>query len=159
MSVPPAALIVSAILVYLAILLLLRISGKRQVGQMSAPELIAIMLISNAVQNSMNGGDNSLVGGLLSASVLLALTWLISTLTYHVKAFRHVFEGTPTLLIHDGKPIDKNLSKERLRLSEVRVLLRHQGVDNFNEVHTAILEPDGSLSVTRHVDLIQAPKE
>src|SRR3954471_22910725 len=97
-DVPYWNLIVRAIVVYLAVLILLRISGKRQLGQMGATEFVAILLISNAVQNSMNGGDNSLTGGLILATVLVGLSALISYLTYRSRFFSTIFEGTPTLL-------------------------------------------------------------
>src|ERR1700722_9488052 len=104
-NLAPLNLIIRAVVVYLAVLILLRISGKRQVGQMGATEFVAILLISNAVQNAMNGGDNSLTGGLLLAAILIALSTLISFLTFRSPFFTALFEGTPTLLIHKGKLI------------------------------------------------------
>ena len=101
-DVAPGNLALRAVVVFLAVLVLLRLSGKRQLGQMGATEFVAILLISNAVQNSMNGGDNSLIGGLLLATVLVALSALISFLTYRYQSFSRIFEGTPTLLIHKG---------------------------------------------------------
>lgn len=148
-EVGPVALFVRATAVYLSVLLLLRISGKRQLGQMSATEFVAILLISNAVQNAMNGGDNSLIGGLWLAVVLIALSALITTLTYRSQFFSALFEGTPTLLVHKGKLLRKHMAKERLSESELRALLRKQGVHHVHEVETAILEADGTLSITK----------
>src|ERR1700722_10492806 len=93
-NLAPLNLIIRAVVVYLAVLLLLRISGKRQMGQMGATEFVAILLISNAVQNSMNGGDNSLAGGLLLATVLIVLSATISFLTFRSPFFTALFEGT-----------------------------------------------------------------
>jgi uncharacterized membrane protein YcaP (DUF421 family) len=152
LSVSPLNLVIRAVVVFLAVLLLLRISGKRQLGQMSATELVAILLISNAVQNAMNAGDNSLLGGLILAAVLIFLSWLISLLTYSYPRMSAIFEGTPTLLIHKGSPLTKNLSKERMPISELKTLLRKQGIHHFKDVQTAILEADGTLSVTRISD-------
>lgn len=149
MNLPILNLVIRVSIVYLAILLLLRISGKRQLGQMGATEFVSILLISNAVQNSMNGGDNSLTGGLILAAVLIALSTLISYLTYHSPFFSHIFEGTPTLLIHKGKLVRKNLQHERLSTTELKVLLRKQGIHDFQSVETAVLEADGTLSVTK----------
>ncbi len=118
-NLSPLNLVTRAIIVYLAVLILLRVSGKRQLGQMGATEFVAILLVSNAVQNSMNGGDNSLIGGLLLAAVLVGISTLISYLTYRSRFFSSIFEGTPTLLIHRGKIINKNLAKERLSESEL----------------------------------------
>jgi uncharacterized membrane protein YcaP (DUF421 family) len=148
-NIPVLNLIVRALVVYVSVLILLRISGKRQMGQMGPTEFVAILLISNAVQNSMNGGDNSLVGGLVLAAVLILLSWLISYLTFKSSFFSSVFEGTPTLLVHNGKIIAKHLHHERLSESDLRRLLRHQGIHSIDEIDTAILEADGTLSITR----------
>ncbi len=152
-EVPAANLVVRAVVVFIAVLILLRISGKRQVGQMGATEFVAVLLISNAVQNSMNGGDNSLIGGLLLAAVLIAMSYTITLLTFRSPFFSRLFEGTPRLLIHEGKLLEKSLSKERLSHAELRVLLRKQGVHFFKEVKTAVLEADGTISITRFSDL------
>ncbi|MBY0385020.1 DUF421 domain-containing protein [bacterium] len=148
-QVPFLDLTIRSIVVYLFILILLRISGKRQMGQMSPTEFVAILLISNAVQNSMNGGDNSLVGGLLLALVLVSVSNLIAYLTYRSRFFSSVFEGTPTLLVHKGKVLTKNLHHERMTENELKVLLRKQGLHSLNEIETAILEADGTLSATK----------
>lgn len=147
-DIPYMDLIIRAVVVYLSVLLLLRMGGKRQMGQMNATEFVAILLISNAVQNSMNGGDNSLIGGLLLAAVLIATSTLISYLTYKSKIVSTIFEGNPTLLIHKGTLIKKNTEKELLSESELRTLLRKQGFHDITKIQTAILEADGTLSVT-----------
>jgi uncharacterized membrane protein YcaP (DUF421 family) len=145
----PLNLVVRAIIVYVAVLVLLRISGKRQLGQMGPTEFVALLLISNAVQNSMNGGDNSLTGGLLLAIVLIVTSWAISWLTFRSRKFSLIFEGTPTLLVHKGKTLPKNMAKERLTATDLKILLRKQGIHSLDEISTAILEADGSLSFTK----------
>ncbi len=152
-DVAPINLVVRAAVVYFAILILLRISGKRQIGQMGATEFVSVLLISNAVQNSMNGGDNSLIGGLLLALVLIALSITISYLTFKSKFFQNLFEGTPRLLIHDGKFVEQALRKEFLSKSEVNVLIRKQGVSHVSEVKVGVLEADGTLSLLRHTEI------
>lgn len=147
-DLPLLNLAIRAVAVYLCVLLLLRISGKRQMGQMNATEFVAILLISNAVQNSMNGGDNSLTGGLFLAAILIAMSSLISYLTYKSKFASSIFEGTPTLLIHKGKLITKNVKKELLSSGELKTLLRKQGFHKIADIQTAILEADGTLSIT-----------
>ncbi|MGZ3695637.1 MAG: DUF421 domain-containing protein [Bdellovibrionota bacterium] len=151
-EIPFLDLAVRAIVVYLTVLLLLRIAGKRQMGQMGATEFVAILLISNAVQNSMNGGDNSLAGGVVLAAVLIALSASISYLTYRSKFISMVFEGTPTLMVHNGKIIKENLHRERMTEDELNSLMRKQGVHSWHEIQTGILEPDGTLSVTKISD-------
>ncbi|MGZ6448100.1 MAG: DUF421 domain-containing protein [Pseudobdellovibrionaceae bacterium] len=148
-NISPVNLIIRGFVVYLAVLILLRISGKTQLGQMGATEFVAILLISNAVQNSMNGGDNSLIGGLLLALVLVSLSSLISYLTYKSRFFSAIFEGTPTILVHKGKIIPQNLAKEQMNEGELKTLLRKQGLHSISEINAAILEADGTLSVTK----------
>lgn len=149
-SLTPTNLLVRALTVYFFIIVLLRIAGKREIGQMGTTEFVAILLISNAVQNSMNGGDNSLLGGMILALALVATSTFISILTFKYKLFRRLFEGTPTLLVHKGKIIYPNLKKERMNESELFRLLRKQGLHNVMEINSAILEADGFLSVTKN---------
>jgi len=151
-DIPAWNLLVRAVVVYLTVLILLRISGKRQMGQMGATEFVAILLISNAVQNAMNGGDNSLSAGLWLAIILIAMSTLISFLTYRSQFFRTVFEGTPSLLVHKGKIIREHLDRERLSETELRTLLRKQGVHHIHELDNAVLEADGTLSITKACD-------
>lgn len=148
-GIEPLNLIIRAVVVYLSVLILLRISGKRQMGQMGATEFVAILLISNAVQNSMNGGDNSMSAGLLLAVVLILLSTAISYLTFKSHFFQALFEGTPTLVVHKGKVIVRHLAKERMTEAELRIMLRKQGIHHMNEIESAILEADGTLSLTR----------
>jgi uncharacterized membrane protein YcaP (DUF421 family) len=147
-DIPLINLLIRAIVVYFSILLLLRIGGKRQMGQMEATEFVAILLISNAVQNAMNGGDNSLAAGVFLATILIASSALVTYLTFKSRIMRNLFEGTPTLLIHKGKILPKNIAKEFLSESEIRTLLRKQGFHHLSDVEVAILEADGTLSIT-----------
>jgi len=146
-------LVIRGTVVFFTIVILLRISGKRQVGQMGATELVTILLISNAVQNSMNGGDNSLGGGLILATTLIVLGMITAYFTYRYKFVRAVFEGTPRLIIHNGKVIETAIQKELLSKTDVATLLRKQGVHHSFEVKTAVLETDGSMSLVRFADL------
>jgi uncharacterized membrane protein YcaP (DUF421 family) len=120
---------------------------------MGPSEFVAILLISNAVQNSMNGGDNSLIGGLLLAAVIIILSMTISYLNFRSKFFTSIFEGTPTLLVHKGKIIQPHLHKEHMTEAELRVRLRRQGIHHLSEIDIAILESDGTLSLTRVTEI------
>ena len=151
-------LAIRGVTVYLTVLVLLRISGKKQMGQMGPTEFVAILLISNAVQNSMNGGYNSLVGGLWLAIVLIALSALLSYLTYRSRFFSEFFEGTPRLVVHKGHILKDALRKERMSVAELKTLIRKQGFHDCREIHAAILESDGYLSVVRIQDLKDHPE-
>src|SRR5947208_10309477 len=103
--IPPVrywSLVLRSVIVYIAVLMLLRLSGKRQVANLGTSELVALLLISNAVQNSMNGGDNSLTGGLVLAAVLMVMSFILAALTYFSRDWERFIQGRPTLLIHRG---------------------------------------------------------
>src|SRR3954468_16687231 len=151
-SVPLWNLILRTVIVYIAVLMLLRLSGKRQVANLGTSELVALLLISNAVQNAMNGGDNSLTGGLVLAGVLMVMSFILAALTYFSRDWERFIQGRPTLLIHHGVLQRHNLRRELLNVRELRAQLRKQGVQNIAEVEEAVLESDGYISVVRKVD-------
>ena len=154
-AIPLAHLVMRAAVSYAFILLLLRLSGKRLIGQMGAAEFVALLLVSNAVQNSMNGGDNSLVGGLVLAATLVALSAVVSRLSFRSKKFSTIVQGHPCLLIYKGVYIDKNLADNLITHHDLRTLLRRQGLHDIHEIHEAILEANGSLSVVRTTDVVK----
>src|ERR1043166_10325706 len=95
--------IIRGVIVYLFLLVLLRMTGKRQIGQMAPFDLVLLLVLSNAVQNAMNGGDNSVIGGMISAVSLVATNWVVGLLTYRSKQMEALIEGRPEVLIHNGK--------------------------------------------------------
>ena len=97
----------------------------------------------------MNGGDNSITGGLILAAVLIGLSVLVDYLTYRSKACEGVLQGRPTLLIHQGKLLHPNLEKELLNVHEVKTMLRRQGIHDLAEVREAVLESGGWISVIK----------
>ena len=146
----PAELVlvlVRTVVVYLALLVLLRASGKRQLGQMTPFDLVVLLVISNAVQNAMVGPDTSLAGGLLAAATLVGLNWLVDQLGLRSAWFRERLTGRPTLLIHDGQLLEEHLSREGIDRQEVMQALREHGVDELRRVKLAVLEVDGMISV------------
>src|SRR5579872_2119363 len=157
-SFPWWIFVVRGAVVYVFVLLLLRIGGKRQIGQMGAGEFVAILLISNAVQNAMNGGDNSITGGLILAAIIIALSILEAFLTYKSRRWAKILEGAPTLLIHQGKIVHPNLERELLNLHELQIMLRRQGIQTVQEVQQAVLESDGQLSVIKTSDNGPSPQ-
>ncbi len=147
LSFPSWHFILRGSVVYISVLLLLRLGGKRQIGQMGTGEFVAILLISNAVQNAMNGGDNSVTGGLILASVIILLSYLIDYATFKSRVLEALVQGRPRLLIHQGEILPRNLDKEHLSLSEFKTMLRRQGINSPSEIQEAVLESNGSLSV------------
>jgi uncharacterized membrane protein YcaP (DUF421 family) len=147
MAVPVWELIVRAVVVYVFLLLLLRITGKRQVGQLAPFDLVLLLVLSNAVQNSMNAGDNSLVGGLLSAATLVGLNYTLGYATFKSKRLEAVVEGRPELIVHNGKVFKEAMARAKLTHHELDAALRQAGYSNVDEVQAAILENNGSISV------------
>lgn len=148
-EVPLAMLALRTVAVFIGLMVLLRLSGKRQVGQLGAIEFVIMLLISEVVQNAMIGGDNSLTAGLLSATILIGLGALVSLLSFRSTTMSRVLEGRPTRLVHDGRVIRAHMNRERLSNTDLKVLLRKHGVDDFRTIDEVILEADGSLSITR----------
>jgi uncharacterized membrane protein YcaP (DUF421 family) len=149
LTIPWWNLVLRAALVYFAVLLLLRLGGKRQIAQMGMTEFVALLLISNAVQNAMNGGDNSLLGGLLLAAVLIMLAWGFAYVTYRYPRVERIVQGRPTLLIHHGKLLRRHLARELLTPRELRQFLRKQGIHDLCDVAEAVLASDGFISVVK----------
>src|SRR5476651_1813410 len=110
-SLPFAHILLRAAVVYVFVLLLLRLGGKRQIGQMGPAEFVALLLVSNAVQNSMNGGDNSITAGLVLAGVIIILSSAIGWLSYRSKRLSDFFQGKPSLLVYKGEIVARNLEK------------------------------------------------
>jgi uncharacterized membrane protein YcaP (DUF421 family) len=142
-------LVVRGVVVYVFLILLLRLTGKRQVGQLAPFDLVLLLVLSNAVQNSMNGGDNSVVGGLISATTLVGVNYLVGAAAYRSKRLERLIEGVPEVLIHNGHLYDNVMKRAMLTHHELNAALRQAGCLTVEEVHTAILENNGSISVTR----------
>jgi uncharacterized membrane protein YcaP (DUF421 family) len=146
-AVPWWELILRSVVVYVFLLILLRITGKRQVGQLAPFDLVLLLVLSNAVQNSMNAGDNSLVGGLLSATTLVVLNFAVGAATYRSKRLEDVLEGRPEILIHNGRLFEEVRAKAKLTHHELNAALRQAGCASIDDVHVATLENNGSISV------------
>jgi|SRR2546428_48959 len=145
--VPWWELVFRGAIVYAFLLVLLRITGKRQVGQLAPFDLVLLLVLSNAVQNSMNAGDNSLFGGLILASTLVGLNYIVGLATYRSKKLEAIIEGRPQVLIHNGKLFEEVMSRAQLTHHELHAALRQAGCICVEEVHAAILENNGFISV------------
>jgi uncharacterized membrane protein YcaP (DUF421 family) len=140
-------LVLRALATYVFMIALLRITGKRQVGQLAPFDLVLLLVISNAVQNSINGGDNSLVGGFISAISLVAANYTLSWATHRSKRVAGLVEGRPQVLIHNGRLYADVMHKEMLTQHELDAALRCAGVASMEHVHFAILETNGQITV------------
>ena len=139
--------------IYLVVLVGVRLSGKREVGQMTPFDLTLLLLLSNSVQNAMTGPDTSLIGGVIAATTLLVLNYLIGTLSGVNRKFRRLVEGEPSLLIHDGKPIETHMARERVSMDELERAVRDHGIAKCSDVALAVLEVDGSISCLKYDEI------
>jgi len=134
-------------IVYVFVVVALRLSGKREVGQMSVLELVVILVISDAVQNSMVGENTTLWGGLIAVVTLLAMDFGLKAVTNRSKTLSKAIEGEPRLLVRDGRLLSKAIKEEGLETEEVRAAIRSHGLVGPEDVRLAVLETDGSISV------------
>lgn len=139
--------------IYTVVLVGVRLSGKREVGQMTPFDLTLLLLISNSVQNAMTGPDTSLLGGVVAAATLLLVNYLVGELSGVNRRFRKLVEGQPSLLVHDGEVIDAHMKKEHVSMDELERALREHGIANAKDVALAVLEVDGSISCLKYDDI------
>ena len=143
----PWEFVLRGIIVYVFVLILLRITGKRQVGQLAPFDLVLLLVLSNAVQNAMNGGDNSVTGGIISAVTLVGLNYCVGYLTFKSKFLEALIEGRPVALIHNGQVNHKAMNSVRMTTHELNASLRASGCAGPHEVQTAVLENSGQITV------------
>jgi uncharacterized membrane protein YcaP (DUF421 family) len=143
------ALVVRAVVVYVFMGIALRVAGRRELGQMTTFDLVLLLVLANAVQNSINAGDNSLGGGLISAVTLLVINFAVGEATYRWRWFERLVQGPPRPLVRNGKIVLHNMKRERVTLEELRSALRKQGIDGVSQCKHAVLESDGTLTAVR----------
>ena len=141
--------------VYLLVIVGIRLSGKREVGQMTPFDLTLLLLLSNSVQNAMTGPDTSLAGGAVAASTLLVLNFIIGRFSGTNRAFRKFIEGKPTLLVHNGEVIVDHMRRERVSMDELKRAMREHNIEDVSQVALAVLEVDGTISCLRYDDVKQ----
>lgn len=146
-EIPILEKIVRSVVVYLFMLLAFRVLGKRQVAQMTPFDLVVLLIISNVVQNALIGKDDSVGGGLIGAVTIFFLNFVVVEIAFRSRKARRILEAQPTLLIHRGKILEKNLSKELMTYEELMVALRESGISDPKKVHAAVLEENGRVSV------------
>jgi uncharacterized membrane protein YcaP (DUF421 family) len=141
--------IVRCVIVYLFLLVVFRVMGKRQLGQMTAFDLIVLLIISELVQNAMIGDDDSVTGGLISVTTLVCVNAAVAWATYRFKTAERLVEHAPTILVRHGRVLWDNVRREHMTPAEFRSALRRNGVVSLHQVRFVLLEEDGHLSVIR----------
>jgi uncharacterized membrane protein YcaP (DUF421 family) len=134
-------------IVYFFLVVGLRIAGRREVGQLSIFDLVVLLVVADAVQNSMVGDNVTLLGGLVAATTLIGLDLLVSLVVSRYKRVRQLLEGEPRMLIRDGVVLEKALREERMDRDELEAAVRGHGLAAIADVALAVLETNGSISI------------
>lgn len=135
------------VLVYLVLILLLRLFGKRELAQLNPFDLVVLLSLSNTVQNAIIGEDNSITGGVIGAFSLLAINWLVVRTLYNSPRLTHMLEGKSAVLVRDGQIDRKALKRESLTHEELMEVIHRQGFERLNQVKRCELEPNGTFYV------------
>ena len=163
LHVPLLEKIVRPILVYVFLILLLRVFGKRELAQLNPFDLVVLLSLSNTVQNAIIGEDNSVAGGFIGAFTLLFTNYLVVRFLFRHRRLDQILEGRCTTLIRDGKVCKKELARELITVAELQSVCRRQGFEGVHEVEHCVLEPGGafvmkrkcpSTDETRHADVM-----
>ena len=147
LSAPWRHFVLRGLVMYVLVTVLMRMSGKRAMGQFTPFDMILLILAGNTVQNGINGGDNSLTGAALMATTLIALNYTVAFVTSRSRRAERLVEGEPVVLARDGKVFDHVLRRELVSQSDFREALRVNSIEDVAEVELALLETNGHISV------------
>ncbi|MFN5804294.1 MAG: DUF421 domain-containing protein [Opitutia bacterium] len=140
-------LLLRGLIVYVFLLFLIRLTGRRQAGMLTPFDFILLLILSNTVQNAMNGGDNSLGGGLFLAATLIAINWIMLLLSRHFRLVHWMLVGRPVFLVRDGAVQERVMQRERISHHELMLAMRAVGLTNIEQAKDVILETNGTISV------------
>ncbi len=142
----PLEIIVRAVIIYLGVLILLRIVGRKELARYSPFDFLLILLVSQGLRQTLVASDKSLTSGLLSVVTLLAMDLLLSWLSFRSRRVAAIVEGKPSKLVEDGRPIDEALRRSRFSVEDIVARLRRYGIDRLDAVESAWLEQDGNVT-------------
>jgi uncharacterized membrane protein YcaP (DUF421 family) len=148
--------VIRTVAVYAALAVLIRLAGKRDLAQLNAFDLVVMLLLSNVVQNAVIGADNTLLGGLIGAAVLIAVNAGVVRFARRNDEFARLLEGTPTIIARNGTWNDTALRREGLRKADAEAALRRQNANGIGETQTVSIEPGGAIIATLREDLQSA---
>ncbi|MGV8943466.1 DUF421 domain-containing protein [Thermomonas sp.] len=147
LSAPWWQFVLRAVVVYILVMVLMRLSGKRAVGQFTPFDLVLVILLGNAVQNGINGGDNSLTGAVIMATSLIALNYLVAQLTARYRSVEKLVEGEPVVLARHGKIFKKVLLRQSVSEHDFEKALRKNNIEDVADCEVVMLENNGEISV------------
>lgn len=143
-------LVIRTLVIFSVLLIVFRLVGKKELNQAAMTDLLLVILIANLVQNSMVGKDSSVLGGLIASIALVGFWYVLNWITARSETATKVIEGSPTLMVAQGKMLEENMSKENLSREELFAALREQGIKSLSDVRYAVMELDGKVSVIQH---------
>ena len=146
LAVPLLEKILRPICVYVFLIVGLRLSGKRELVQLNPFDLVVLLTLSNTVQNAIIGEDNTVTGGIIGATSLLIVNYLVVRFLYKHRSLDQFVEGRSDILIEDGKVKTQHLRKELITMAQLEAAARKQGFDSLSEVQQCVLEPGGTIS-------------
>jgi len=146
MAVPILEKIIRPIVVYAFLVISLRLSGKRELVQLNPFDLVVLLTLSNTVQNAIIGEDNSVTGGIIGATSLLVVNYLVVRFLYDHRKLEHIIEGDCEVLIDGGKLQERALKHELITIAQLEAAARKQGFETLSEVQRCVLEPGGTLT-------------
>ena len=147
MPLPLAEKLARPVIVYLALVVLLRIFGKRELAQLNPFDLVVLLSLSNTVQNAIIGEDNSVTGGIIGAVGLLAINWLVVRVLFRSPGMTRLLEGRASVLVRGGQVDRKALERESLTREELLAVIHRQGFESFHQVRMCELEPNGTFYI------------
>jgi uncharacterized membrane protein YcaP (DUF421 family) len=147
MPLPILEKLLRPVIVYLVLVLLLRVFGKRELAQLNPFDLVVLLSLSNTVQNAIIGDDNSVGGGIIGACSLLAINWLVVRVLFRSKRLTRAFEGRAAVLVRNGQVDQKALARESLTREELLEVIHRQGFEAVHQVRSCELEPNGTFYV------------
>ena len=145
------------LVIYVALLVALRVFGKREVGQFTIYDLVFVLLVANALQPAMTGPDTSVTGGLVLIATLVAANWLVGQLD-RVPVVHRLFTPPATMIMRDGKYIGRAIDREGLTEDECEMAIREHGLEGVGDVRLGMLEPDGTISVVPKDTKVHRPR-
>lgn len=157
LSAPWWHFVLRAIAIYVLVMLLVRVSGKRAVGQFTPFDLVLLILIGNAVQNGMNGGDNSITGAALLAACLISMNYIVALLVARSPRARKLIEGQSVVLARDGKIFRDVLHQQLVSNADFHEAMRETGCNDIARIRVATLETNGHISIVLIEDPTDVP--
>jgi uncharacterized membrane protein YcaP (DUF421 family) len=147
LSLPVFEKILRPVIVYVFLIVALRLAGKRELAQLNPFDLVVLLMLSNTVQNAIIGEDNSVIGGLIGATTLLAVNYLVARFLNRHTRLQLLVEGGTDVLIEKGEMLKDKMEQEAISEAELEAAARRQGVASLDDVEQAVLEPSGSISI------------